>query len=306
MIKKQQDFFSFWLAIFVISLAIACNSNPVAEAQKDKPYEGAIHISVDETFKPVIEEQLKMYKSTFPNATINVSYKPEVACFKDLQSDSTRMIITARKLDTTERKFFESNLRFKPTQDVVAYDAVTVLLNKNNKDSIYTIEKLRNILSGKNPVMVVMDGNNATSTVRYIKDSVLRGLPFGSNVVAAKNSKNVIEIISENESAIGFVGLSWVGDKYDKEQQKTLVNTKFALVECTKCNDGTFAKPSQYTITFSQYPLARPLYCIVKENYPGLGTGFYNFLSLERGQLIFRRAFLAPAKMAFMKSKTNI
>jgi phosphate transport system substrate-binding protein len=38
---------------------------------------------------------------------------------------------------------------------------------------------------------------------------------------------------------------------------------------------------------------------VLKENWAGLGTGLMNFMSLERGQLIFRRAFLAPAKMDF-------
>jgi phosphate transport system substrate-binding protein len=41
------------------------------------------------------------------------------------------------------------------------------------------------------------------------------------------------------------------------------------------------------------------MYYVLKENWAGLGTGFMNFMSLERGQLIFRRAFLAPAKMNF-------
>jgi phosphate transport system substrate-binding protein len=32
----------------------------------------------------------------------------------------------------------------------------------------------------------------------------------------------------------------------------------------------------------------------VKENYSGLGSGFAEFLNYERGQLIFRRAYLGP------------
>jgi phosphate transport system substrate-binding protein len=43
------------------------------------------------------------------------------------------------------------------------------------------------------------------------------------------------------------------------------------------------------------------VYFILKENAPGLGSGFLNFMSLERGQLIFRRSFLVPAKMSFAK-----
>jgi phosphate transport system substrate-binding protein len=52
--------------------------------------------------------------------------------------------------------------------------------------------------------------------------------------------------------------------------------------------------------------LARPLYYILKENAAGLGTGFMNFMSLERGQLIFRRANLAPAKMNLNKRSGKI
>jgi phosphate transport system substrate-binding protein len=42
--------------------------------------------------------------------------------------------------------------------------------------------------------------------------------------------------------------------------------------------------------------MVRDLVYILKENYRGLGTGFANFMSGEPGQLIFRRAYLAPAQ----------
>jgi phosphate transport system substrate-binding protein len=48
-----------------------------------------------------------------------------------------------------------------------------------------------------------------------------------------------------------------------------------------------------------RYPLVRGLYYILKENYDGLGSGFSNFLIYEKGQLIFKRAYLGPAKMNF-------
>ncbi|KAI9446910.1 phosphate ABC transporter substrate-binding protein, PhoT family [Russula earlei] len=268
---------------------------------------GTIHISVDESFKPVIEEELKVYHSTYPNSNIVVSYKPEVECFKDLQSDSTRMIITARGLNDNELAFYKQQLQYKPTWDVVAYDAVAVITNIHSKDSVFTIQQLQDILAGKTPITAVMDGKNATSTVRFIQDSVLKGVAFGKNVVASGSSREVIDIVSKTENAIGFVGLSWVGDNYDSTQQANLKKIRLGLVECVKCLDkGEFAKPSQATITFSQYPLARPLYYILKENSTGLGTGFVNFMSLERGQLVFKRAFLAPAKMGFLKRTSNI
>ena len=152
-----------------------------------------------------------------------------------------------------------------------------------------------------------MDGKNATSTVRFLKDSLLKGSDFGANVVAADNSEKVIEVVSNNPGMIGFVGLSWVGDNYDPKQEAYRKKLRMALIECVACDEkDVYVKPTQASITYGQYPLARPLYYVLKENAAGLGTGFMNFMSLERGQLIFRRAFLAPAKMGFINRKGNI
>ncbi len=45
--------------------------------------------------------------------------------------------------------------------------------------------------------------------------------------------------------------------------------------------------------------MVRGLYYILKENFSGVGNNFVNFLEYERGQLIFKRAYLVPARMNF-------
>lgn len=291
----------------VLLFFISCNTTGPKEDTRDTPKKGRIRISVDESFKPVIEEQLRVHHSSFPNTEVIAEYKSEAACFRDLQTDSTRMILVAKGLTDAEASYYEGKLSYKPQYGVLAYDAVAVIVNRNSKDSVFTMQQLRDILSGKNKITAVMDGKNATSTVRFLQDSVLKGAPFGSNVVAAENSEKVVEVVSGSEKMIGFVGLSWVGDNYDRKQQSYQKKIRLALVECVACLEkDVFAKPSQASITYGQYPLARPLYYILKENAAGLGTGFMNFMSLERGQLIFRRAFLAPAKMAFTNRRGNI
>ncbi len=295
------------MMLFAIALLGACKSKTNQVDDRDTPNKGTIRISVDESFKPVIEEQIKVHHSSFPDTKIIASYKPEVECLKDLQNDSTRMILIARGLTKNETAFFESKLSFQPQFAILAYDAVAVIVNQASKDSVFSIADLKNILSGKSNKIAVMDGKNATSTVRFLQDSILKGTSFGANVVASKNSADVIDIVSKNENVVGFVGLSWVGDSYDPKQQEQLKSIRLALVECVRCVEkGFFAKPSQATIAYAQYPLPRPLYYIVKENAAGLGTGFMNFLSLERGQLIFKRALMVPAKMNFNKRSGKI
>jgi phosphate transport system substrate-binding protein len=285
----------------------ACNNSQTPQPFTDSAGVGTIHISVDESFKPAIEQQIKLYEDTYPKAHIIAHYKPEVECFKDLQSDSTRMVIVARNLTSQERDYYNNKLNFPVQDGTTAYDAVAVIINNEAKDSVYAIQKLKDILSGKLNVPAIMDGKNATSTVRYLQDTLLKGQPFGANVVGAGSSKEVVAAIMKDKNAIGFVGLSWVGNPTEPEQQQYFQHIRYALVECLICDEkGVYAKPSQATITYLQYPLARPLHYIVKENAARLGTSFKNFMNSERGQLIFRRAFMAPAKMDFRIRGSNI
>ncbi|MBX2930796.1 MAG: substrate-binding domain-containing protein [Chitinophagaceae bacterium] len=293
--------------IFICITALtACNQSK-EKTNINTLQSGTIYISVDESFKPVIEQQIKVFNSTYPDAHIIASYKSEVDCFRDLQKDSTRMIIVARGLKESEADYYKNQIDYIPRENIIAYDAVAIIVNINAKDSLFTKEQLKNILSGQTNIPVIMDGNNATSTVRFLQDSILLGQPFGKNVKATSGSKAVIDAIEKIPDAIGFVGLSWVGNSDEPSQMEQLKRIKIAMVECVKCDEkDVFAKPSQATIMYGQYSLARPLFYILKEYMEGLGTGFKNFMSNERGQLIFRRAFLAPAKMNFQKRSTII
>jgi phosphate transport system substrate-binding protein len=301
---------TFFTCIIICLIFVNCQSK---SEQYDSPLKGKIFISVDEGFKPVITEQIKVYESSYPEAHIEASYKSEADCFRDLQNDSTRMIIVSRGLTDDENEFYKHKLSFKVQWDILAFDAVAVIVNIHSKDSIFTIDKLKSYLNGTDTSkLVAVDGRNATSTVRLLKDSILRGGNFGKNVMAAANSKELISYISSNINAIGFVGTSWVGDEDDPQQQRYKDSIRLGLVECKACGEGVYARPSQATITAGEYPLVSPLFYILKENTNGLGTGFVNYLSLERGQLVFRRSYLVPGKINFnirksmMESNKNL
>src|SRR5215467_7933291 len=66
---------------------------------QETPTSGAINISIDESFKPVMDSQIKVFESSFPNAKLMVHYKSEADCFRDLAADSTRMVIVTRQLN---------------------------------------------------------------------------------------------------------------------------------------------------------------------------------------------------------------
>ena len=154
---------------------------------------------------------------------------------------------------------------------------------------------------------IVMDGLSATSTVRFAIDSLLQGKPLGPRVVAAKTSPEVIDYVANDPNAIGMIGVSWIGNSDDPEQLSFLSRVNVAALYCETCEeDDVYVKPYQANIAMGRYPLLRSLNYILKENYQGIGRGFVNFLIHERGQLIFKRAYLLPGRMQFQVRSMNI
>jgi phosphate transport system substrate-binding protein len=300
----------YWkLLLAVVVFFTACNNKPAANNKaKDSVALNTIRISVDESFKPVISEELKVFESAYPETNVITEYKPEAECLRDMQKDSIRLVIISRELSRDETKYFDAALGYKPEFAELAKDAVAVIVNTNNADSVFTVSDLQQLLKGTSAgkLNVAIDGNTATSTVRYLKDSLLKGAPFGKNVTGAKNSEDLINYIASTPNAVGFVGVSWVTNPQTTQQEQALQKVKMALIECQNCEKDTYAKPSQQTITFKQYPLVRGLYYVLKENYPGIGSRFVQFLTTERGQLIFKSALLVPSRMQFNRRTTSI
>jgi phosphate transport system substrate-binding protein len=136
-------------------------------------------------------------------------------------------------------------------------------------------------------------------------DSVLKGKSLGKNVVGAQSSEGVIDYVSKTPNAVGFIGVSWVGNKEDTSQQSFLKKIRLARLESTD-SANAFVLPVQYLIYTKSYPMVRDLVYVLREQQYGLGGAFANFLKSDRGQLIFRRAYLQPAKKPFYVRRAEL
>ncbi|MBP6686698.1 MAG: substrate-binding domain-containing protein, partial [Lacibacter sp.] len=271
---------------------------------------GTIHISVDESFKPIIEEQILVFQSAYSKAKIVAHYKPEAECWNDLLNDSIRMVVVTKKITSDEARYYADSLGLYPQSDLLASDAVALVVNRNAPDSVFTKEEVSGMLGGKSslPYKPVFDGVKATSTVRFAIDSILRGKQFNTAVItAARSSSEVVEYIAANPGYIGFVGVSWIGNPEDSKQLELLKKVRIAWLPCDSCDEaGTYTKPWQADILTKRYPYTREIYYVLKESHAGLGKAFVNFMNSDRGQLIFRRGYLVPARRIFMLRETQL
>lgn len=293
---SKPSIFHLWALVFICTV-VGCKTYKEQEDKlPDTPYRGSIRVSADESFKPVLDEFKMVYEGRNPNTTINIDYKPEADCLRDLLTDSVRMIIATRGTTAIEQEAVIDSLKIGPKYLTVARDAISVIVNPADEDSRFTMEELKQILTGKfkKNLIPVFDGLKATSTVRFIIDSVLRGQKLTPQAVAARSSESVVDYVASHKGVVGFIGVSWIGNPEDTAQRSFLKKVKVAAIESVSV-PGFYCQAFQANIYAKIYPMVRDLTYILKENYHGLGTGFAHFMGGEVGQIMFRRTYLAPA-----------
>jgi phosphate transport system substrate-binding protein len=295
--KTRQMQLTGLICLFLVAGLGACKS--YEEQEKDLPDtkdRGTIHVSADESFKPVIDEQVQVYESNHPGTHIIVNYKPEAECLKDLLVDSVRMMIVTRPASEEEKEVVADSLKLTARSMVIARDGIAVIVHPDSPDTLLNMNDVKQILTGrfKKNLIPVFDGVKATSTVRFIIDSVLRGDSLTPTAMAARSSEGVIDYVSKNPGVVGFIGVSWIGNREDSTYTSFLKKVRVAFLQATDIPDS-YVKAYQANIYLKRYPMVRDLVYILKENHRGLGSGFANFMSGEIGQLIFKRAYLAPS-----------
>lgn len=276
----------------------SCGEDKSVPKVTDTLSSGVLNISVDETYKPIIEEEIKVFLSTYPEAKINASYKPEAEAVKDYLEGKVKMVIVSRELTETEKEYCSTRKIF-PASLVLAKDAIAIVLNKDAKDSAFSMTQLKGIIAGEaeKKYTVVFD-NAGSSTLKFITDSLMRGKPLGKNLFAAKGNEEVIQYVMKNPEAMGFVGLSYVSDTIDSTAER--FSTKIKIAGMLNDSSQQYYQPYQAAIALKLYPLVRKMIYIKNETYAGLATGFSNFLAYDKGQLILGKARLVPMRMSIV------
>ncbi len=258
-----------------------------------------MHIAVDETFKAIMSEELNTFAMLHPEAGVKPVYCSEDSAIRMLVMDSVRCCVATRKLSDAEMQVVKShNLGVR--QAAVATDAFALVVNRNNPDTLISVDEIRGIVSGritrweqlahsgkKGELKLVFD-NSGSSTVRYMRDSLLNGRQVSGNLYAQGNNLAVLDAVRDNPDIIGVVGANWLKGKSD-----TVVNDFDALdVKVLKVcrkngKDEIGWKPYQYRIYTGDYPLIRSVYILLTDpRVQSTTKTFFFFLKGQKGQTI--------------------
>jgi phosphate transport system substrate-binding protein len=259
---------------------------------------GEVSILVDESFNHIVDDQIEVFSSDYPDAHFNVISGDEGKILPTFLNDSVRVMISSRILTPEEENIYAK--RGIPVRaSRFAIDGIALITSKDNADSTITVEEVIEILKGaKTNLRNLVFDNAYSSTVRYFKAlAEIDSLPK-RGVYTLNSNDDVIKYIGLHKDYIGVVGVNWLlqGNADGKDY---LGQVKMLGVRNLKGKKGgdRFYKPAQNHLISGIYPFLRNIYIINGEGKQGLGTGFANWLVSQRGQLIVLKSGLGPHQL---------
>ncbi|MEI7828206.1 MAG: substrate-binding domain-containing protein [Prolixibacteraceae bacterium] len=303
---KSSGFVLVVIAI-VLLIGIQCSSPKTSELS-ETPTRGNIRISADASFRPIVDAEIATFTSVYKYAHITPAYLTEKDLIAAFLKDSVKVIVTAWE-PSAQQKEVLLNMQTIVRTTAVAYDAIALVLNKENKDSLLTYQNINDLFTGKlidwkeiNPqsklgkIVAVFDNENSTN-IRYFKEEFKLPSQLPSNFYSVNNNEEVINYVTKNKSAIGLVSVNWICDRDDSTSRSFSDKIKIAAVSQSLLSPGSYFLPVQGSIYDKSYPFTRKINMVSRESFKGLGTGFISWCSSERGQRIILKSGLVPATM---------
>jgi len=281
------------LIIVVVFVVVRCNKKE-DKMSNQTISTGELTVIADESLTPIIEEQIAVYENDY-DAKINLVSKSETEVMNALLKDSINVAILSRQLTKIEIDAFKKK-KINPSVTAFATDAITLIRNKKDTDSLVALNDVLDFLRGKEVSTIrglVFDNPNS-STARHLNE--LAGLKSSSqkNIFSFNTNLEAIKYVAENDGMIGVVGLNWIMQPSAETREFT---NKVVVLSVKGLNSSNYISPTQNNIAEGKYPLARDLFIVNCQGFSGLGTGFTTFIAGDRGQRIILKSGLLPIRM---------
>ncbi len=288
--NKLNDFFAGFL---FLSLFFVFSCQDKSKEELDTILEGKATIHVDETIFPIIEDEAAVFETQY-KAKLQLVPQSENELIQALLKDKAKIVVITRQLTTNEQKAFQVK-KVTPKVTPFATDAITFIKSKTANDSLIVLQDVMDFVKGKEVTGIkglVFDNLNS-STARYMTELTGVDLTKGKNIYSFKSNAEVIKYVGENEGMLGVIGMNWIFQP-PLELQESVDKVMVMGVKGEKSNE--FVIPTQDNLAAGKYPLARRLFIVNCQGYPGLGMGFASFLGGERGQRIILKSGLVPER----------
>lgn len=234
----------------------------------------------------VAEEYMKQH----PQARISVTGGGSGTGIASKINKTIDIAMASREMKDSEYEKAEKNGTIIK-EVTIAYDAITIVVNKKNGISNLTMEQLRDIylgktrnwkeLGGEDKEIVVISRDSSSGTHMYFKEHVLRKgkskgkEEFGNKVLFLPSNESIKQQITTGEGTIAYLGLGYLDD-----------TVKPLKIEGIDANVATVKDKS--------YPISRGVYWYTDKNIEGTAKKLVDFMMSKEGQKIVEAEGFVP------------
>ncbi len=307
------------IALAAITAALALTACSDGNKQPKQPT--MAKVACDESFENILEQEINVYEYIYPKEDVLAYYVPESQAIDSIMAmGSVKSAIITRPLTDKEVSYLRSHKKVVHQQKI-AVDALALIVNPQNPVEILSRKDIAEILTGDvtrwdqvepcklGEIDIVFD-HQSSSTVKYMRDSVMDGRPFGPHVSAVKSNPDVFKAVASNRDAIGIIGVSWVtSDLSGREksveelaqavEKSDTTSLDFAsdvkVLKIRGNEEVTAYKPYQAYIFDGSYPLYRSVYMVSTAPGGTVTHRFYSFVTGFQGQKIIQMTGILPA-----------
>ena len=173
-----------------------------------------------------------------------------------------------------------------PHEITVAKDGIAVVVHPDNPVKELTLEQLSKIFTdkslrwsgvgGADEEILVLSRESSSGTYVFFQEMVLKKQDYMQDAKLMPATSAIIQSISTDKLAIGYVGLGYALAAKDKVK-----------IISVKADDNSPAvMPSDQTVKSGQYPIARPLFMYLNGEPQGTVKTFMDFCLSAAGQTV--------------------
>ncbi|MEA2065880.1 MAG: PstS family phosphate ABC transporter substrate-binding protein [Thermotogota bacterium] len=236
-------------------------------------------IKSSNTVYPVDQAWAEAFQKEHPDVSITLEGAGSSTGIKALFNNQTDISNSSRWLKDAElQQMFEEGSYFIPF--IVGYDGIAIIVNPSLPLDSITINQLKKIYTGEivtwkqinpdlpNTRVVLYSRDTASGTFEYFVEHVLEGERLVPYTQMLPSNRAEVEQVSQNENAIGYVGMAYITDK-------------------VKALNVEGIEPTLKNVNTGKYPISRPLFMFLDATNvlpTGLSWEYLQFGLSPKGQ----------------------
>ncbi|HYV92551.1 MAG TPA: PstS family phosphate ABC transporter substrate-binding protein [Chitinophagales bacterium] len=262
----------------LILIAVVICFNMASFAQK-------IVVKGSDTVLPLSQKEAEEFMKKNPAQGITVIGGGSGVGIAALLDNSTDIAMSSRPLKMDERmKLQDAGRAFKEV--TIAFDALSVIVNPENKVGKLTREQLEGIYTGKitnwkevggdDLKIIVYSRESSSGTYEFFKEHVMNRKNYASSVLNMPATGAIVQSVSQTKGAIGYIGLAYM--------EKTV-----KAIEVSYDKGKTYVTPSFENAKNHTYPIVRPLFYYYNTSLEKKVKSFIDFILSPEGQKIVQQ-----------------